>query len=195
VSRGDGPDPGSGTGSDPGTDTGADHLDVHPGGTARDPERVHDRPGVTVARDLSAPPEQVMSVLLRAPTFPVWVVGPGRVIDVDPTWPGVGSGFTHETGRGPIAVRDRTIVQFLDRDNGRLTLTAHVWPAGEAAIQLHVVPRGSGSRVVMHERPIAGPGSWLPQLLYRPALRARNVVSLRRLERLVALAEELRGDD
>ncbi len=41
----------------------------------------------------------------------------------------------------------------------------------------------------MHERPVSGPGSWLPQTLYRPALRARNVVSLRRLERLVDRAE------
>jgi hypothetical protein len=182
------------TGSDTCSDTGADHLDVHPGGTARDPEKVHDRPGVTVARDLSSPPEQVMSVLLRATTFPVWVVGPGRVVDIDRSWPAVGSGFTHETGRGPFTLRDRTVLQFLDRDNGRITLLACVRPAGEAAIQIHVVPRGSGSRVVMHERPVAGPGSWLPQPLYRPALHARNVLSLRRLERLVARAGELRGD-
>jgi hypothetical protein len=160
--------------------------DVHPGGSAPDAERVTDRPGVTVSRDLAQPPEAVMAVLLRAPTFPVWVVGPGRVIDVDPSWPAVGSGFTHETGRGPLTVRDRTTLQHLDAEHGRITLLAYVRPAGQASIQIHVTPRGNGSRVVMHERPVAGPGSWLPQPLYRPALRLRNEISLRRLERLVA---------
>jgi hypothetical protein len=180
--------------TDGGSDTGADHLDVHQGGTAGDPEKVHDRPGVTVARDLAATPEEVMSVLLRATTFPVWVVGPGRVVDIDPAWPAVESGFTHETGRGPLTLRDRTVVKHVDREGGRLTLLALTRPLGEALVQLHVTPRGSGSRVVMHERPVGGPGSWLPQPLYRPALHARNVISLRRLERLVARAGELRGD-
>jgi hypothetical protein len=181
-------------GTDPDTETGAEHLDVHPPGTARDPDRVHSRPGVTVHRDLAAPVEQVMSILLRATTFPFWVVGPGRTVDIDPAWPAEGSGFTHETGRGPFTLRDRTVVQFVDRDNGRLTLLAFVRPAGEAIIQLHVVPRGSGSRVTMHERPVGGPGSWLPEALYEPALRIRNVIALRRLEKLVASAGELRGD-
>ncbi len=98
-----------------------DETDVHPGGTARDVQHVTDRPGVTVARNFDHPPEAVMAVLLRAPTFPVWVVGPGRVVDVDGAWPGIGSGFTHETGRGPFKVRDRTVVQFLDEENGRIT--------------------------------------------------------------------------
>lgn len=126
-----------------------------------------------------------MAVLLRAETFPVWVVGPGRVVDIDPSWPGVGSGFTHETGRGPFALRDRTTVQHVDADGGRINLLAYVRPAGSAAIQLHVSERGAGSRVVMHERPISGPGAWAPQVLYRPALRVRNTVALWRLERLV----------
>jgi hypothetical protein len=145
-----------------------------------------DRPGITVSRDLDASPEAVMAVLLRAETFPVWVVGPGRVVAIDDSWPGVGSGFTHETGRGPFKLRDRTTVQHVDPDGRRISLLAHVRPAGSAAIQLHVRARGAGSRVVLHERPISGPGAWLPQPLYRPALRVRNVVALWRLERLVA---------
>lgn len=183
-----------GSGTDPDAETGAEHLDVHPPGTARDPDRVHSRPGVTVHRDLAAPPEQVMSILLRATTFPVWVVGPGRTVDIDPAWPAEGSGFTHETGRGPFTLRDRTVVQFVDRDNGRLTLLAFVRPFGEAIIQLHVRPQSSGSRVTMHERPVGGLGAWVPTALYGPALRARNVLALWRLQKLVASAGELRGD-
>jgi hypothetical protein len=167
---------------DPEDEAGAE---VHPGGDRDSAEQVSDRPGVTVSRNVDAPPGAVMAVLLRAETFPVWVVGPGRVVSIDPDWPGVGAGFTHETGRGPLKLRDRTTVQHLDADNGRITLLAAFRPAGRAAIQLHVVLRGAGSRVVMHERPISGPGSWLPQVLYRPALRLRNVLALARLEKLV----------
>lgn len=144
-----------------------------------------DRPGLTVTRNIPAPPGAVMAILLRAETFPVWVVGPGRVVAVDSDWPGVGAGFTHETGRGPLRLLDRTTVQHVDADGGRLTLLAYVRPFGRATIQLHVSAHDTGSRVVMHERPISGPGSWFPQPLYRPMLGARNLVALRRLERLV----------
>jgi hypothetical protein len=161
-------------------------AEIHPGAEHDGPDEVTDRPGLTVSRDMDAPVGAVMAILLRAETFPVWVVGPGRVVSIDPDWPGVGSGFTHETGRGPLKVRDRTVLEHLDADGGRISLHAMFRPAGRAAIQIHVRPRGeAGSRVVMHERPISGPGSWLPQSLYRPALYARNVVSLLRLERLV----------
>jgi hypothetical protein len=168
--------------------------ELHPGADRDGAQQVTDRPGQTVARNLDAPPEAVMAVLLRAETFPVWVVGPGRVVSVDPDWPGVGSGFTHETGRGPFTLRDRTVLQHIDADGGRLTLVAMVRPVGRATIQLHVTARGSGSRVVMHERPISGPGSWLPTPLYRPALHVRNVVSLWRLERLVRSAPQQVGE-
>lgn len=165
-------------------------AEIHPGATHDGPEEVTDRPGMTVSRDVDAHPEAVMSVLLRAETFPVWVVGPGRVVSIDQDWPGIGSGFVHETGRGPLRVRDRTEVQHLDAEGGRITLLAMFRPAGRAAIQIHVVAHGTGSRIVMHERPISGPGSWLPTPLYRPALHVRNVLSLRRLERLVREAPQ-----
>lgn len=151
-----------------------------------------DRAGVTVTRDIPAPPGAVMAILLRAETFPIWTVGPGRVVIVDADWPGVGSGFTHETGRGPLRLRDRTTVQHVDAAGGRLTLLADVRPVGSAVVQLHVTAQGDGSRVVMHERPVSGPGSWLPQPLYRPTLAARNLVALRRLERLVLDAPQER---
>jgi hypothetical protein len=159
--------------------------ELHPGARRDGREQVTDRPGLTVSRDVDAPPGAVMAILQRAETFPVWVVGPGRVVSIDPDWPGIGSGFTHETGRGPLKLRDRTTVQHLDLDGGRISLVAAFRPAGRAAIQIHVTPRGEGSRIVMHERPLSGPGSWLPQAIYRPALHVRNVLSLLRLERLV----------
>lgn len=166
-------------------DDGHAGEEIHPGARHGGAEEVTDRPGRTVSRNVDAPPGAVMAVLVRAETFPVWVVGPGRVVSIDPDWPGVGAGFTHETGRGPLKVRDRTTLQHLDADNGRISLLAAFRPAGRAAIQIHVVPHGRGSRIVMHERPISGPGSWLPAALYLPLLHARNVLALARLERLV----------
>lgn len=156
-----------------------------PSSTRTDSDDDTARPGATVTRDLDAPPPAVMAMLLRAEAFPAWVVGPGRTVSVDPSWPAVGAGFTHETGRGPFTLRDRTVLEHLDADGGRIGLTAMLRPAGRARIQVHVVPRGDGSRVVMHERPVSGPGAWLPHRLYRPTLKARNTIALRRLSALV----------
>ncbi len=167
--------------------------DIHPPATEDGLEEITDRPGATVSRDMAVAPGAVMAVLLRAETFPIWVVGPGRVVAIDPDWPAVGSGFLHETGRGPLRLRDRTIIEHVDREGGRITVEAMFRPAGRAAVQLHVLPRGAGSRVVMHERPISGPGSWLPTGLYRPALTVRNLESLRRLERLAREAPQQVG--
>lgn len=144
-----------------------------------------ERPGATVARDLDAPVPAVVAMLLRAEAFPAWVVGPGRVVSVDPSWPAIGAGFTHETGRGPFTLRDRTVLEHLDAEGGRIGLTAMLRPAGRARIQVHVTAREVGSRVVLYERPISGPGAWLPHRLYRPALTARNTIALRRLAALV----------
>lgn len=143
--------------------------------------------GVTTTISIAAPPAVVVAWLLHAPAFPRWVVGPARVVDVDDTWPAPDAGFTHETGHGPLRYRDRTVLRYLDAANGHLALEAKVRPAGTAAIQLHVTADGDGSRVVMHERPLDGPATWLPSA-YRPLLTARNTVAMRRLRRLVERA-------
>lgn len=140
--------------------------------------------GVTTAIHVAAPPPVVVAWLLHAPAFPRWVVGPGRMVDVDGTWPAPGAGFTHETGHGPLRYRDRTVLRHLDADGGHLGIEAKIRPLGTAAIQLHVQPDGDGSRVVMHERPLDGPATWVPDA-YRPLLRVRNTVAMRRLRRLV----------
>jgi hypothetical protein len=146
---------------------------------------VHDRPGVTTAIDIAAPPEHVLAWLLHGWSFPLWVVGPGRVVEVDDQWPAPGAGFTHETGRGPLNYRDRTTMQEFDVDSGRVTLEAMVRPFGLALVQVHVKEGSGGSHVVMHERPLGGLGAYVPAPAYAPLLRARNVVAMRRLRRLV----------
>lgn len=144
-----------------------------------------DRPGVTTAIDLAVPPPQLLAWLLHAPAFPLWVVGPGRVVQVDDEWPSPDAGFTHETGRGPLHYRDRTVLQDLDTSAGRVALEAMVRPLGLALIQLHVTESDGGSRLVMHERPLSGPATLIPTAIYRPALFLRNQFAMRRLRRLV----------
>lgn len=144
-----------------------------------------DRPGVTTAIDIAAPPSRVLTWLLHAPAFPLWVVGPGRVVQVDGEWPSPDAGFTHETGRGPLHYRDRTILREFDVGAGRVVLEAMVRPLGLALIQLHVTDSPGGSRLVMHERPLGGPAARLPTALYRPTLLIRNRIAVQRLRRLV----------
>lgn len=146
---------------------------------------IPERPGATVHRRIDAPPSAVMATLLRAESFPVWVVGPGRVVRIDDDWPGVGAGFTHETGLAPFNLRDRTVVEHVDREGGHLRLRAAFRPLGEAHIQMHVAAVEGGSRVTMHERPTGGPGAALPHEVYGPLLRRRNQLALWRLSRVV----------
>lgn len=154
-----------------------------------------DRPGVTTTIEIAAAPSRVLDWLLHAPAFPLWVVGPGRVVQVDDDWPLPGSGFTHETGRGPLRFQDRTIMQDRSPDTGHITLEAMVRPAGLALIQLHVAPAGRGTRLVMHERPIGGAAAALPAPLYQPLLRARNRVAVNRLRRLIENGPIVRNPD
>jgi len=144
-----------------------------------------DRPGVTTSLDIAAPPARLLTWLLHAPAFPLWVVGPGRVVEVDDEWPSPDAGFTHETGRGPLHYRDRTVLRDLDMATGRVVLEAKVRPLGLALIQLHVTDSHGGSRLVMHERPVSGPAARIPTAIYRPALRLRNKLAMHRLRRLV----------
>lgn len=144
-----------------------------------------DRPGVTTALDIAASPARLLTWLLHAPAFPLWVVGPGRVVQVDDEWPSPDAGFTHETGRGPLHFRDRTVLLELDMEAGRVVLEAMVRPLGLALIQLHVTESPGGSRLVMHERPLGGPAARIPTVVYRPSLLLRNRIAMRRLRRLV----------
>jgi hypothetical protein len=70
-------------------------------------------------RSVDAPVADVLGVLADASAYPRWVVGPREAVAVDPAWPDPGSGFLHETGRGPFKVRDRTQVVRFDRDGAR----------------------------------------------------------------------------
>ncbi|MCW2753157.1 MAG: hypothetical protein JWQ32_568 [Marmoricola sp.] len=135
---------------------------------------------LTITRDIDAPAQAVWDVLTDGWLYPVWVVGAARMRDVDPTWPAIGAELQHSVGSWPFLLDDRTEV--LDMVPGRsLRLKAHAWPTGAAEVLLEIESRGSGSRVLIREDAIEGPGALVPKPLRQLALERRNKETLRRL--------------
>jgi hypothetical protein len=134
---------------------------------------------------IRAPAADVLAVLEQAEAYPRWVVGPREAVAVDGDWPAPGSGFVHETGRGPLRVRDRTELVRLDREAGEVELDARSGPLGRARVVIRVIERSGRSRVVLHEDAVDGPLRWLPGPARHVAIHLRNRPALRRLRRIV----------
>ena len=125
-------------------------------------------------------PERIFELLDDARTYEFWVVGCKDIRAVDPHWPAEGSSFHHAVGIGPLNVKDKTSI--LEREPPRrLKLRARARPAGIAHVLIELEASGSGTNVVMSERPVEG----LPAKLHNPLqdylIHRRNVETLRRL--------------
>ena len=133
--------------------------------------------------EFPVPPARVFQVLSDPEVYGDWVVGSHSIRDADPHWPAVGARFHHRVGAGPFTVNDHTEVLEVDPP-GRLVLRARARPFGTAIVKLLIAPSGTGSHVTMVE--VAGdPLSKLAlNRLTNPLVRARNVESLRRLQRI-----------
>ena len=128
---------------------------------------------------IHAPRDQVHAVLADALRYSNWVVGTKHVHQADADWPRVGSRLKHTVGLGPVALKDHTEV--LRSDLQEWELDARGWPAGRARVRLTLEVVPAGTRIVMFETPVSGPGAWIPEALVTPMLKARNTVALRRL--------------
>jgi uncharacterized protein YndB with AHSA1/START domain len=132
---------------------------------------------------IAAPPEAVWDVLADARCFGVWVVGSSTIRAADPDWPAPGTAFDHRVGLGPLALADRTEV-LAAQPPSWLQLLAHARPLPPARVSLELHPEDGVTRVVLRED--------VEPLLLRiplwpvsePAIRLRNVESLRRLKGL-----------
>ena len=134
----------------------------------------------TAKRVMRATPEQVWEVLADGWLYPLWVVGASRMREVDDSWPEVGSKLHHSVGLWPALLDDNTEVT--DCDPLRmLSLRARAWPFGEAAVVLRLNEYGGGTRVVIEEDAVSGPGKLIPKPARAPGLKWRNVETLRRL--------------
>jgi len=134
----------------------------------------------TNTRVMDATPDDVWAVLADGWLFPVWVVGATRMREVDAGWPAAGTCLHHSVGAWPLTLDDTTEV--LETVPGSLlVLRARAWPAGEAKVTIRLRPQGARTEVVIEEEAAAGPASLVPQALLDPALKWRNVETLRRL--------------
>ncbi|KQY55326.1 polyketide cyclase [Aeromicrobium sp. Root495] len=135
-------------------------------------------------RTVNATPDQVWSVLADGWLYPLWVVGASRIRGVDPSWPEPGSAIQHSVGVWPALIDDETVV--LESVPGhRIKLRAKGWPLGEAHVELVISAVGSQSEISIEEVPTAGPGAVVPPALTSPAIKWRNVETLRRLAYVV----------
>lgn len=130
---------------------------------------------------IDASPERVFEVLDDARTYEFWVVGCKDIRAVDPEWPAEGSAFHHAVGVGPLNLKDSTTI--LEREHPRrLKLHARARPAGVAHVLFELTPSGSGTDIVISEKPVEG----LPAKLHNPLqdhlIHRRNVETLRRLK-------------
>jgi len=134
----------------------------------------------TVERVVSGDPDRVWDVLSDGWLYPVWVVGATHMRDVDATWPEVGAQLHHSVGVWPLVVSDTTEV--VESEPGRcLRLRARGWPFGEAEVHVRLTARGADTLVEIAEDVVTGPSAAVPQVLRRPAIKVRNVETLRRL--------------
>ena len=141
--------------------------------------------GVAVTRRVMSGLDQgaVFAVLRDGKSYEKWVVGTRAIRAVEPGWPEVGSALHYTVGYGPLRKDDETRSTAYEPDR-RLELEAHAWPAGTARIELRAEQTDGGTVVSIDEHPLRGPARLLHNPLVDLTIQARNVETLRRLERL-----------
>lgn len=135
-------------------------------------------------RTTDLPAERVWSVVADGWSYAAWVVGASRVRAVSPDWPEPGARLLHTVGSWPVLLDDRTEVLTCTPAR-RLVLRGRAWPAGEARVELDLVPEpGGGCTVLIREDAVAGPALLLPPPVRHAMLHLRNRETLTRLEML-----------
>jgi uncharacterized protein YndB with AHSA1/START domain len=137
------------------------------------------------SRHVHATPEKVWEVLSDGWLYPLWVVGATRMRAVDEDWPAPGAQLHHSAGVWPLVVDDTTEVLEATAAQS-LVLRARGWPAGEAQVVIELAAEGTGTRLVIREDAVRGPGRLVPPPVRHPLIAIRNTEALRRL---AALAE------
>lgn len=125
--------------------------------------------------------QQVFAVLKDGFSYGDWVVGTRTIRDVDEGWPAAGTRLHYRVGYGPLTKDDVTSSRVYV-DGERLELEAHAWPAGSAHITLTAHTADGGTLVSIDEFPLRGPARLLRNPMTDALIRARNVLTLRRLE-------------
>jgi uncharacterized protein YndB with AHSA1/START domain len=126
--------------------------------------------------------EKVWDVLSDGMRYAEWVVGTDHIRDVDSSFPALGGRLHYTVGRGPLRHEGHT--QVLSVDVARcIELEAHAWPLGTVRIVLRLNDTDDGCLVEIEEHPRRGIAKTLDNPLFDLLIKARNVETLRRLER------------
>ncbi|GMA42026.1 SRPBCC family protein [Mobilicoccus caccae] len=142
----------------------------------------------TTERRTNAAPEAIWDVIADGWTFVAWVVGASRVRAVEPDWPAVGSRIHHSVGAWPAVIDDNT--QVLEVEDGRrIVMEARIRPAGQARVDISLIPDGTGTVIRMVEDFTSGPATKAPKPARDAALHVRNVETLKRLALLAERRE------
>jgi uncharacterized protein YndB with AHSA1/START domain len=134
---------------------------------------------------IDARPEVVWSVFADPETYDEWVVGASHIRGAEPDFPAPGSTFHHAQGARPLTIEDTTTSLAAEPPH-RLSLLVRVRPIMIGRVDFELIPEGGGTRVRMHEQPIAGILAPLDNPLLGLLLKVRNAETLRRLRRLAA---------
>jgi hypothetical protein len=147
---------------------------------------------IEVGHDVAASPDNVFAVLADGWSYAGWVVGNSHVRDVDPGWPRVGTRIHHSAGAWPVQTNDITSVVAVEPGHF-LELDARLSPFGAARIRIALTSLycGFGTRVVMAEEIVRGPGALIPRPAQAVLLRPRTIESLARLGDLAEGRERL----
>jgi len=144
--------------------------------------------------DVDATVDDVFDVLRDPFSYSDWVVGTKQIVDADPSWPAVGSGFEFRVGAGPVGMHGTTRVLDFD-DCRRLRLETKSLPIGTIVITIEAHDIGDGrSRVTLDESssamPLLSPGFDVMLHLrnYESLTRFRNIVEGRVSKRRDALS-------
>lgn len=129
-------------------------------------------------------PEDVFAVLADGWTYADWVVGAKRVREVDDGFPTPGCRLHHSVGVGPLTLDDNTKVLEAAPPT-HLLLEARARPFGRAKIRFTLRADGGGTLVTIEEWAVRPQPVALLNPLVDPLVKARNVETLRRLERVV----------
>jgi uncharacterized protein YndB with AHSA1/START domain len=132
---------------------------------------------------VDASPQTVYDVLADPASYEIWVVGNKSIRGYDESWPAPGSEFHHKVGFGLLATKDRTVAVEADPSR-RLVMVVRALPFIRATVSFTLEPEGSGTRVMMEERPRGTPWEQLWNLVLDRLTGLRNAETLRRLKRL-----------
>lgn len=127
-------------------------------------------------------PADVWTVLSDGETYGYWVVGTRAVREVSSDWPTPGSALHYVVGH--LSARKDDVTTSIASDPGRrLRLEARAWPVGTLHVEIQLHPSPGGTTVVIEEAPKKGLLKTLHNPLVDLAIKARNVETLRRLEK------------